>query len=447
VIFNVYFSKGRVIMEILSLGEKIKRRRKELEMTLKDLAGDRITPGQISLVESGKSNPSMDLLEYLAETLKTSVEYLMESEETQAEKICLYFENIAEAYILNSDHSVGEQYIEKALYYAEKYNLEYRKAKNLYLRARIFMVKGESAPAQQFFLSANVIFIKNNSYEDIVNSFLNLGKITYELKAYHSSNSYFQQAEKVFIDNDIGNDFMLGEIYYYIAATYFKLENIDKSISYTFLAKEKFNQIDSKREYAKTLLLLAEEYNKKGDVNNAIKYSKKSLGVFKDVNDQDYIAEIENNLGKLFYEFENIEESFKHLLKAKEIRQKNKDTKLNETLISLCENYIRLKDIENCVKILNEVLENINDGDNEGLINYYLLKYRVNLLEDNTDDAENTLLTALSFAKNMDCSKQAGEIAIMLGKFYIDSKNDKEAARYLNEGVEIFKSIGILREP
>ena len=53
-------------MEILTLGEKIKRRRKELEMTLKDLAGDRITPGQISLVESGRSNPSMDLLEYLA---------------------------------------------------------------------------------------------------------------------------------------------------------------------------------------------------------------------------------------------------------------------------------------------------------------------------------------------------------------------------------------------
>ena len=48
------------MMEILSLGEKIKRRRKELNMTLKDLAGDRITPGQISLVESGKSNPSMD---------------------------------------------------------------------------------------------------------------------------------------------------------------------------------------------------------------------------------------------------------------------------------------------------------------------------------------------------------------------------------------------------
>ncbi|EOU1975017.1 helix-turn-helix transcriptional regulator, partial [Clostridium perfringens] len=82
-------------MEILSLGEKIKRRRKELNMTLKELAGERITPGQISLVESGRSNPSMDLLEYIAITLNTSVEYLMETEKTQAEKICLYYEQIA----------------------------------------------------------------------------------------------------------------------------------------------------------------------------------------------------------------------------------------------------------------------------------------------------------------------------------------------------------------
>jgi transcriptional regulator with XRE-family HTH domain len=433
-------------MEILSLGEKIKRRRKELDMTLKDLAGERITPGQISLVESGKSNPSMDLLEYLAHTLKISVEYLMESEESQAEKICLYFENIAEAFILNEEISNAEQYIEKALYYAEKYNLEYRKARNLYLRAKVFVSNDESTLAQQFFLSANGIFIKNNSYEDIVNTFINLGKITYDIKAYHSSNSYFQQAEKVFIDKEIGNDYVLAEIYYYIGITYFKLENVDKAINYSFLATEKFGQIDSKREYAKSILLLAEEYNKKGDLNNAIKCSKKTLAVYREIDDQTCIAEIENNLGKLFYEFENMEESFKHLMKAKEIRVRNKDKRINETLISICENYIRMKDLENSNKLLEEVFENIEDGDNNGLLNYYLLKYRVSLLQNDLDSAENVLLTALNFAKNLDCLKEAGELSIMLGKFYLDNKNDMEAAKYLNQGVEIFKEIGIINE-
>lgn len=433
-------------MEILSLGEKIKRRRKELDMTLKDLAGDRITPGQISLVESGKSNPSMDLLEYLANALKTSVEYLMESEETQAEKICLYFENIAEAYILNEDLHYGEQYIERALYYAEKYNLEYRKARNLYLRAKIYMTKEEYGAAQQFFLSSNVIFIKNSKFEEVVNTFLNLGKITYELKAYHSSNSYLQQAEKVFLDNDIGNDALLGEIYFYIASTYFKLDNLDKSINYSYLAKEKFNQLDNKKEYAKSLLLLAEQYNKKGDVDNAIKYSKKTLDVFRELEDSIQLSQIENNLGKLFYEFENIEESFKHFNKAMELRKNNKDAKLVETLTNVCENYIKLKDIENCRKLLEEVLQNVKDGDNQVLIDYYLLKYRVELLDNNFNEAENTLIIALNFAKNMDCLKQAAEIAILLGKFYIDNKDDSSAAKYLNDGVAIFKQLGILRE-
>ncbi len=433
-------------MEILSLGEKIKRTRKELNMTLKDLAGDRITPGQISLVESGKSNPSMDLLEYLAEALNTSIEYLMESEESQAEKVCCYFENMAESYIIGESLNNAEQYIEKALYYAEKYNLEYRKAKNLYLRGVVYMKKEETALAQQFFLSANVIFIKNNYHEETVNTFLNLGKITLDLKAYHSSCSYFQQAEKVYSDNDIGNDFLLGEIYYYIAYTYFKLENSDKAMDYSFLAKEKFRQLDDKKEYAKALLLLSEQYSKQGDLNNAIKYSKKTLDVYKEIEDGQLIAEIENNLGKLFYEFENLEESFIHLNKAKEIRIRNKDKKLVNTLINICENFIKLKDIEKAKLTLNEIIQAIDDGSDKALIQYYLLKYKVELLESNTKEAENTLLLALNFVVNMDYVKETAEISIIIGKFYLDCGKDKEAAEYLNEGVENFKKIGVIKE-
>lgn len=433
-------------MEILSLGEKIKRRRKELNMTLKDLAGDRITPGQISLVESGKSNPSMDLLEYLADALSTSIEYLMESEETQAEKICTYFENIAESYIINEDLTQGEQYIEKALYYAEKYNLEYKKAKNLYLRGAVYITKGEYAFAQQFFLSANVIFIKSNNYEETIKTFVQLGKITMDLKAYHSSCSYFQQAENVYNENDIGNDFLLGQIYHYLACVYFKLEMTEKAINYSYLAKEKFKQLDNKSEYARTLLLLSEEYNKKGDVDNAIKYSKKTLQVYKDINDNIHIAKIENNLGKLFCDFENLEESFIHLSIAKEIRIRINDLNLVETLVNICENYIKLKDIENAKKMLQEIMDNVNDGSDRALIQYYLLKFRVDMLESNINEAENTLNMALNFVRNMDYVKETAEISIMLGKFYIDYGRDKEAAKCLNEGVETFKKLGILRE-
>lgn len=431
-------------MEILSLGEKIKRRRKEMNMTLKDLAKDRITPGQISLVESGRSNPSMDLLEYLADSLNTSVEYLMESEESQAEKICKYYEQVAESYILSGDYVTGERYIENALYYAEKYNLEYRKARNLFLRAEIHIAKGELALAQQFFLSSNVIFIKNNNYEEIVKTFLQLGKITLELKAYHSASSYLKQAEKVYLDNNIGNDYLLGEVYYNMSRAYYTVENLSKSMDYAFLAKEKFEQIHNKEEYAKTLLLLSEEYSRKGDLTNAIKYSTKTLEVYSEINDEKNISNIENNLGKLFYNFENIEESFKHYEMAREIRTRNNDEGLIETLLNMCKNYIKIKNIGECEKLLEEIYSKLDDADIEGRIECNLIKYRIYIIKEQMKEAENILVDTYNLARNTDMLKQAGELAVIVGKFYIDNKNDALAAKYLDEGVSIFRELGIL---
>lgn len=431
-------------MEILSLGEKIKRKRKELNMTLKDLAANRITPGQISLVESGRSNPSMDLLEYLAENLQTSVEYLMESEESQAEKICVFYEGTAESYVLSGDFVSAEKYIENALYYAEKFGLEYRKAKNLYIRANVAMKNGELALAQQIYLSANVIFIKNNKYEEVTNTFLNLGKITLKLKAYHSATSYLRQAEKVYLDNEIGNDLLLGEIYYQIAEAYFKIDNIAKAMNYSFLAKEKFEQVYDEEGYAKTLLGISEKYSESGDLSNAIKYSKKALEVYRELNKGNHIANIENNLGKLFYEFENFEESFKHLERAKELRMRNRDQSVVETLFNICENYIKLKNMEKCEITLKEINRVIDENVIENVIEYNLLWYRVYTIKEMYKEAENILIDTFNLAKANELSKKTAQVAIMIGKFYIDWKKESEAAKYLDQGVNILKELGVL---
>lgn len=431
-------------MEILSLGEKIKRRRKELNMTLKDLAKDRITPGQISLVESGRSNPSMDLLEYLSSSLNTNVEYLMESEESQAEKISRYYSQVAESYILSGDYSKGEEYIEEALKYAEKYDLEYRKAKILYLRGLTNIFKGELTLAQQFFLSANVIFIKNNNYEEIIQTFLNLGKITLELNAYNSASSYLRQAEKVYIDNNIGNDYMLGKIYYYMSKTYFAVEDNDNAKEYAYLAKDKFEQIYNRKDYAKTLLRISEDYSSKGDLLNAIKFSDKTLEIYEEVNKINDLSNIENNLGKMFYDFEKIEESFKHYKLAREIISNNNDKLFVETSLNMCKNHIKLKDIIKCEALLKETYPRIADDNYEGIIEYNLIRYRLHTIKEEFDSAEMVLIQTYKLAKDRGLYKKAGELAIMLGKYFMDKKYMDKATEFLDEAVVLFRQEGIL---
>lgn len=431
-------------MEILSLGEKIKRKRKELNMTLKDLAKDRITPGQISLIESGRSNPSMDLLEYLSENLNTTMEYLMESEETQAEKICMYYEQIAEAYIFNNNYEDSEAYIQQALKYAEKYKLDYRIGKILFLQGEINKIKNNLKEAQLNYLSANMIFIKNNKHQEIIKVFLNLGKISIQLKSYHSAISYLKQAEAVYDENTIGDDYALGEIYYNLSNVYYIIEKVEESKKYAYLAKEKFEQINNKESYAKSLMELSEEYIKNGDISNAIKYSSKTLKLFHEISKQNDVSKIENSLGELFYSFGDITESSKHLELARRLRSNNKKDKLIDTLINICKNHIKLKNMDECTEILEYLYKLVEDDDVDRIIALNELKCTIYTINDEKELAERILMKSYNLAKEDQKLKKAADISIKISKFYMDNKEEELGVRFLEESVKLFKSIGVI---
>ncbi|WP_031545878.1 MULTISPECIES: helix-turn-helix domain-containing protein [Salinicoccus] len=60
----------------MTLGKRIRQLRKERNMTLVDLAGDKITKGMLSLIENDKSKPSMETLSHIAKKLDVSIGYL-----------------------------------------------------------------------------------------------------------------------------------------------------------------------------------------------------------------------------------------------------------------------------------------------------------------------------------------------------------------------------------
>ena len=110
-------------MQILSLGEKIKKLRKEQNMTLKELAGDRITAAQISHIERDKSHTSQELLEYLADKLGVSVDYLLETKEMQSKKITDNLILKSEIYIKCDELEEAEEQINEIIKVCKNYKL------------------------------------------------------------------------------------------------------------------------------------------------------------------------------------------------------------------------------------------------------------------------------------------------------------------------------------
>ena len=60
------------------------------------------------------------------------------------------------------------------------------------------------------------------------------------------------------------------------------------------------------------------------------------------------------------------------------------------------------------------------------------------------DEAENILLETFNLAKANGLYKKMAELSILLGRYYIGIKKDYESAKYLNEGIKIFRNLGIL---
>lgn len=72
-------------MKTLTLGEKVRLRRRQLGMTQADLSGTFITRNMISRIETGDINPSLETLKYLAEKLEIPAGYLLTENDDLAE--------------------------------------------------------------------------------------------------------------------------------------------------------------------------------------------------------------------------------------------------------------------------------------------------------------------------------------------------------------------------
>ena len=64
-----------------TIGEKIKKARRELRLTQADVAGYYITRNMLSAIESGKATPSLDTLVYLSKKLDLPLAYLISEDD------------------------------------------------------------------------------------------------------------------------------------------------------------------------------------------------------------------------------------------------------------------------------------------------------------------------------------------------------------------------------
>ena len=173
-----------------------------------------------------------------------------------------------------------------------------------------------------------------------------------------------------------------------------------------------------------------------GNFEEASKYAKMSLQIFRTCEEESEMAEIEMTLGKLYEDFERYEEAVTHFRKSEVLYNRNQEM-LKEVNLHLAECYGHLKREEDAYETLNLLDRMILEEDFLGNIKLYLVKSKVESLFKNMRGAVNNLILALNIAREKKLKEEESKIMLLMAKFYLEKGKNVDSYKLLEKSMNI----------
>lgn len=432
-------------MEILSLGQKIKKLRKEKNLTLKELAGDRITAAQISHIERDKSYTSQELLDYLSKKLDVSIDHLLETKEMQAKKITDSLIIQCEIYFKTGNLEMAKKEISKIMNICKDYSLTENYASCNFLLGKIHLEQKDYDLAITNFEKALFLYIKNNNKENIINCYINIGKIYMKENFYKAAINHFDFAEDVLSDYNLQNTNTYRDLYSSMAYSYIKLGQNDKAIGYTDKIKllEKSN---NNKDEADRILLKANGLLQSGNYDEAKRNFQKALDMYNKENDKNELASIYITMCKIHINSEQYKIALEYANKAYEIKKNDEDENTIKILFKIIKSLIGINDFESAKKYIKIALS-LSIKTKDKMLEFRSLKYYsiIYAKEGNYSISIENLNKCLEIVKEANDKKLIGDLYIEMAQVYSNISKDKEL-EYYQKAIAIYKDLDIIEK-
>ena len=426
-----------------TFGEMISSLRKEKNMTLKELAGDRITAAQISHIERDKSHTSYELLEYLSERLDVSIDYLLETKEMQSKKITDNLILQSEIYIKRDALDEAEKEIHEIIEICEEYGLSENYGKCNYLLGDIYLKRKDGATANFYFEKALFYFIKNDDKKRIFQCYMNIANIYFDEEFYQVSLTNYYFAKDILEEINIDDPDTYKELYSKISKCYMKLNDSEKSLEFI----EKIGNIDndySPEQEIELLVLKAKKLLAEGEYVKSKDYFAKALKIIEKEENKDKLAQIYLTVGSIYAEMGDNEKFLEYSEKVYDIKKNDTDEYMMNSLYNIIQSYIDADDFEMAKKYsklaLAAAIKNKSKYDEYKALKYYCDIYKY---KGETDISIEYLIKCIEIVSKLDEEKILGNLYIELGQLYSGISKEKELECY-QKGITIFKDLEII---
>lgn len=418
-------------MDFLTPGQRLKKIRKELQMTQNDFIDDTMTRSYFGMIEVGKRNLNLSSAKLILGKLKA-----------RAKELNVEF-NIDEAYLLMSKEEEARIYCinkmknnpteEDVLYIidiASKYSLKD-------VEAEADKLLGDISYKQYKFLDA---FIKYNNSLEIckeigkidIQCYLNnrLGMCKYNELDYIESLLYFNRAQQCSVTYK--NEGVEINSIFNMALAYKKINKIDEAMKHIDLYLTKIDKRDDYvKKYSQANILKVNCLRELGRVDDAIVVLNDLLAKFEGL-EKSIEANIYNNLGIFYLEKDDFDNSLKAFDISESIRLEHDKSRLSHTIIEKSNLYIQ-KELYTEAIILIKMGCDLAEAYND----YYYLLEAYYLLVDIYEkshkykDAEEIYFKIIKLVKEKYNESELLKVYLKLTELYINQKDVEKAAIYI----------------
>ncbi|GAA0745096.1 helix-turn-helix transcriptional regulator [Clostridium oceanicum] len=417
-------------MEILSVGQKIKRARIYKGLTLKQLCGDKISVSKLSCIENDKVKPDEDILKDIALKLGVETSYLKAGVKEQL------LENI-ETLKNNCKLDDYEERLEYNLKYAEEYEYFNIAFYILHMLLKYYLKKGEIEKIQLKISKYYDYWLKSGVEENKVIYYMDIAKFFYISEEYIEAASYYNNIKEVAYER---KDYkLLADVIYNEAICYIKINEFTKSYERAIELIDLMHYVEDHIRKAEIYRILA-ILSLKLDRNKFEIYESKSYEFCGE--DLIHKAEATFKYASIMFDIGEKDKATDYINKSLELYPKEDTKSFVIFMLDIIKVLLKNDVLSKGQELSDEVLNYAIKMDNLRFIEkaYY---YKGLLLErkGNLESAEMYMNLSLDSLLKFGNKKQIYDRYMKMGDMYHKMDQTGESIKYFNLAIKLSKRL------
>lgn len=423
-------------MEVLSVGEKIKRARIYKGYTLKDVCKNEISVSKLSCIENGKVEPEEWILEFIASKLDLEIEYLKQGVDKQIH------DNIKKILKYNKKDTFVEE-MTYNLKLAQEYGY-YDIALNI--MHIIFKHKLETKDIKDMQKLIGIYYdLSNNAkleYRKTV-YYMDVAKYFYSTEEYYQAINYFKNVREAVCNAVCNNedkkyDLLVDAIYYEVSS-YLMIEDYKNAYDIALKFYGIFQYVENDFTKAKMYYIMA-AISLRVDKENFKKYELKAYEMFED--NMEYKATAMYNFACTMFHINLKEMALDYIKDAVELYPKSNENKLVDFILK-CISKLVENNIIDLAQELSDNAVNLSINLNEGkfIEKAYYLKAKILLEKKDMLSAEMYMNLSLDSLDKFGTKKEIYDRYMEMGKMYYDMNSTSESIKYFSLAMSIQKRL------